>query len=185
MPAALDPDASLAIHKLLNPNHPAPWRGFTDITRILERDPASFRALVDAMVAPHRAHPPDAILCPESCGFLFGAPMAYALGTRLVLARRPGKLPRPTIRRAYQALGIGPSPEREMAIHADALAAGMRVLIVDDVLATGGTVLAALDLVHERGATACGVAVAVELVRFRAREALAERGVATYAAIQL
>ncbi len=85
----------------------------------------------------------------------------------------------------HRALGIGPSPEREMAIHADALAAGMRVLIVDDVLATGGTVLAALDLVHERSATAGGVAVAVELVRFRAREALAERGVATYAAVQL
>src|ERR671933_2145166 len=78
MPAALDPDAALAIHRLLNPNHPAPWRGFTDITRILERDPASFGALVDAMVGPHRAHPPDAILCPESCGFLkgFGAPRA-------------------------------------------------------------------------------------------------------------
>jgi adenine phosphoribosyltransferase len=183
MSEALTPGAELAIRALLNPNHPQPWRGFIDITRILERDPASFHALVDAMVAPHRPAPPEAILCPESCGFLFGAPMTYALGTRLVLAQRPGKLPRPKVRRAYQSLGIGPSPEREMAIHADAITPGTRILVVDDVLATGGTVLAALELVRECGANPCGVAVAVELVH--ARDMLAERSVATFAAIQM
>src|SRR5437870_13464390 len=104
----LAPDAARAIRTLLNLNHPEPWRGFIDITRFLERDPDCLRALVDAMVAPHRTAPPDAMVCPEACGFVFGAPMAYTLGTRLVLARRPGKLPRPTVRRAYQALGIGP-----------------------------------------------------------------------------
>ena len=181
----LPADMELRIHRLLSPNYPDPWRGFTDITRILERDPAAFAALVDALAAPYRQAPPDAVLCPESCGFLFGAPIAYSLGTRLVLARRPGKLPRPTHRRAYQALGIGPSPERELAIHADALSAGDRVLIVDDVLASGGTLLATLALVQDTGATPCGAAVAIELERFHAREKLNALSISLHAALVL
>ncbi len=182
---ALAADVELRVHQLLNPRHPEPWRGFTDITRVLERDPAAFRALVEALAAPYRGSPPDAVVCPESCGFVFGAPLAYVLGARLVLARRPGKLPRPVRARAYEALGIGPSPHRELAVHADALVEGARVLAVDDVLASGGTLLAVLDLVAEAGAVTCGAAVAIELERFRARAKLGARGVALHAAVAL
>ena len=184
-PRLLAADMEERIHRLLNPKHPEPWRAFTDITCVLERDPAAFRALVEALAAPHRESPPDTVLCPESCGFVFGAPLAYVLGVRLVLARRPDKLPRPAKRRAYEAMGIGPSAQRELAVRADALGAGARVLAVDDVLASGGTLLALADLVAEVGAITCGAAVAVELERFRAREKLGARAVPLRAAVVL
>jgi adenine phosphoribosyltransferase len=185
MPQSLSPDAARTITQLLNPQYPAPMRGFTDITRVLERDPASFRVLLDAMVAPLVVDPPDAILCVEACGFLFGAPMALALGSRLVLARRPGKLPRPTVQRDYEALGIGPSPQRSLTIHADAIEPGWRVVVVDDILASGGTVLAAVDLLQEAHGVASGVSVAVDLVRFTGRERIAERGIPLHVALAL
>jgi adenine phosphoribosyltransferase len=137
------------------------------------------------MIAPLVADPPDAILCVEACGFLFGAPMALALGARLVLARRPGKLPRPTVQRDYEALGTGPSPRRSLTIHADAIAPGWRVVVVDDILASGGTVLAAVALLEESQGVAAGVSVAVDLVRFTGRARLAERGIPLYAALAL
>src|SRR5438093_2029688 len=92
-------DMELTVRKLLVPMYPAPARGFTDITRVLERDPAAFCWLVDRLVAQHRARPPDAVLAIDACGYLFGAPLAWALTTRFVMARRAGKLPRVTLRR--------------------------------------------------------------------------------------
>ncbi|HEV8636141.1 MAG TPA: phosphoribosyltransferase family protein [Chloroflexota bacterium] len=181
----LSDDLDLTVRKLLVPTYPAPWRGFTDITRVMERDPAAFRALVEEMLAPHRADPPDAVVAVESCGYVFGAPMAYELGSRLILARRAGKLPRPTLRHRYRAVGIGPAPDREMEVHTDAIVAGMRVLVVDDVLASGGTVLAALDLVQRAQGVPCAVSVAVELVRFDARASIRERRVPLFAALRL
>jgi len=116
------------------PNFPIPRCTFTDITPILERDPIAFQALIHQMCAPHRLHPPEVILCIESCGYLFGAPMAYALGSRIVLARQAGKLPRPTLHQAY---AMGYDRHRHMEIHIGAIAPASRVLIVDDVLAMG------------------------------------------------
>jgi adenine/guanine phosphoribosyltransferase-like PRPP-binding protein len=72
--APLDDATALTMRKALAPTYPAPWRGFTDITRVLEQEPAAFRALVDGLLAPHRADPPAAVLAVEACGFVFGAP---------------------------------------------------------------------------------------------------------------
>jgi adenine phosphoribosyltransferase len=111
--------------------------------------------------------------------------LAYALGTPLILARRAGTLPRATLRQSYLALGIGPTTEREMVIHVGAIEPGTRVLIVDDVLASGGTALAALDVIEQAGGRSCGVSVAVELARFDARSRLEARGTPVLAAVRL
>jgi adenine phosphoribosyltransferase len=102
-----------------------------------------------------------------------------------VLARRAGKLPRATLRREYQSSGLATDPTRTMELHVGAIAARSRVLIVDDVLATGGTVRAALDLVEQAGGIPAGVGVAFELERFQARQRLEEGGVLVYAAMRL
>jgi adenine phosphoribosyltransferase len=181
----LAPEIDLAVRGLLNPTYPEPWRGFTDLTLLLERNPEAFRAIVEQMLAPCRADRPDAILCVESFGFLFGAPIACELETPLVVTRRAGKLPRRTLRRTYRTTGIGSSSEREMELNADAIGNGMRVLIVDDVLASGRTALAALALVQDAGASTAGVSVAVELSRFGARHRIEDQGIPVHAAVVL
>ena len=155
---------------------------FTDITPVLEQNPVAFRTIIDRMCAPYHVEPPDVVVCIEAMGFVFGAPVAYHLGSRVVMARRAVKLPRPTLQIAYD---MGYDRNRQMHIHAGAIGRGSRVLIVDDVLAVGGTVLAAMDLVQQSGGTIVGVTVAVELERFKARRRIEERGIAFYAAARL
>ena len=184
MPGHLSADLDLLIRRLINPAFPTPTRSFTDITLVLEQHAGAFRALVLEMCRPHRAEPPDVLVCIESCGYLFGAPMAFELGCPMALARRAGKLPRATLRREYRSSGLATDPTRSMELHVGAIAPQRRVLIVDDVLATGGTVLAALDLVEQAGGIAFGVSVAFELERFQARQRLEERGVLVYAAMR-
>src|SRR5689334_2805346 len=112
----LGPEIEQSIRKLIVkvPNFPIPRYVFTDITPLLERDPVAFRTLVNQMCAVHQLHPPDVILCIESSGYLFGAPMSYELGSRIVLARRSGKLPRPTLHQPY---AMGYDQHRHMEIH--------------------------------------------------------------------
>jgi adenine phosphoribosyltransferase len=161
---------------------PIPGGNFTDITPILERDPLAFRMLIQQMATPHRRARPEIVVCIESFGYLFGAPIAYELGSRIVLARRGGKLPRPTLRRTY---AMGYDRHREMEIHVGAISPGSQVLIVDDILAVGGTALAALELVEQAQGNVCGVSVAVELERLQARARLEQRGVTVYSAVRL
>jgi adenine phosphoribosyltransferase len=151
MPGYLSADLDLVIRRLINPAFPTPTRSFTDITLVVERHAEAVRALVLEMCHPHRPAPPDVLVCIESCGYLFGAPMAFELSCPLVLARRAGKLPRATFRREYQSSGLAADPARTMEINEAAIAPQRRVLIVDDVLATGGTALAAVDLVEQAG----------------------------------
>ena len=155
---------------------------FTDITPILEQDPVVFRAVIDRMCSPHRTEPPEIIVCIDAMGFIFGAPVAYHLGSRIVMARRTGKLPRPTRHITYE---MGYDRDREMHIHTDAIARGSRVLVVDDVLAVGGTVLAAIDLVEQAAGRIVGISVAFELERFKARGRIEQRGIPLHAAVQL
>jgi adenine phosphoribosyltransferase len=108
--------------------------------------------------------------------------MAYQLDSRIVMARRAGKLPRPTSHITYE---MGYDRNREMHIHTGAIAQGSRVLIVDDVLAIGGTVLAAVDLVEQAEGRIVGVSVAFELDRFKARGKIEQRGIPLHAAIRL
>jgi adenine phosphoribosyltransferase len=149
------------------PGFPVSSVNFTDITPVLEHDPAAFRALVQELCEPHRAAPPDAVVMIESFGYLFGAPLAYELGCRLVLARKEGGLPRRKLRQVY---GMGYDPnQRVLEMHQDALGPGDRVLIVDDILATGGTAWAAYELARQAGAEVIGMSFAFELRRFRER----------------
>jgi len=140
------------------PDFPRPGILFKDITPLLQSG-AALCAAIDGLVAGTRDMQADVVVGIESRGFLFAAPMAYATQSGVALIRKPGKLPALTVRQSY-ALEYG-SDLIEM--HADAIAPGQRVLIVDDVLATGGTAQAAADLVASVGGTVAGFAFLVEL----------------------
>lgn len=136
---------------------------FRDINPVLA-DPAAFRALVDAMadgVAPGT----DAVVAIESRGFLLGAAMAYALGVGLVCVRKPGKLPAVQHRVSY-SLEYGTAT---LELPAGVVQPGQRLVIVDDVLATGGTVTAARELVEHAGGVVAGVSVILEIAALGAR----------------
>jgi adenine phosphoribosyltransferase len=145
---------------------PQPDVTFKDITPVLA-DPAAFTGAVGWMGRPFagRAHIVAAI---EARGFILGAPVAYALGTGLVPVRKVGKLPAATVAEAYQ-LEYG---EATLEMHLDAVSPGDRVLIVDDVIATGGTVLATAEIMRRAGATVVGVAALLEIVALGGRERL-------------
>lgn len=140
------------------PDFPKPGILFKDITPMLAHG-GDFAAAIDAMAQPWREAQLDAVLGIESRGFILGAPLAVALGVGFVPVRKPGKLPGHTFKQPY-SLEYGADC---IEVHADALAPGARVLIVDDVLATGGTLLAALSLAQQLRVEVLGAAVLVEL----------------------
>ena len=140
------------------PDFPKKGIVFKDITPVLS-DPATFREVIDALVARWKDARISKVVGIESRGFLFAAPLAYALGAGLTIARKPGKLPWETIRVVY-ALEYG---ENALELHVDAVAPGDRVLVVDDVLATGGTAAATGKLVAAQGGTLVGFSFLVEL----------------------
>jgi adenine phosphoribosyltransferase len=153
------------------PDFPEPGVLFKDITPLLD-DPVAFAAVVDALAAAGRdasgAVVVDKVVGIEARGFILAAPVAVALGVGFIPVRKPGKLPAKTHEVAY-SLEYGTNV---LQIHADAIAPGDRVLIVDDVLATGGTALAAGQLVEMCGGTAVGLAVLMELGFLHGREAV-------------
>jgi adenine phosphoribosyltransferase len=140
------------------PDFPKPGILFRDITPLLLSPPA-FRLAVDQLVAPFRSDGITKVVAIESRGFVFGAPVALALGAGLVLVRKPSKLPAATRRVEYQ-LEYG---KDVLEVHADALTASDRVLIVDDVLATGGTAAATVWLVEQAGSQLLGLGMLIEL----------------------
>lgn len=140
------------------PDFPKPGIVFKDIMPVLTHAQA-FAAAIDALAAPWRATRLDAVLCIEARGFLLGAPLARQLGIGLVPLRKPGKLPGTVIEQRY-ALEYG---EDALQVQADALPPGARVLLVDDVLATGGTLTAAQALASRLQADIAGAGVLVEL----------------------
>jgi adenine phosphoribosyltransferase len=154
-------------HVLDVPDFPTPGILFRDVTPLLAT-PGAFSEAVEAMAAPFRAEPPDKVLGIEARGFMFGAPLALALGVGFVPARKPGKLPRRTHRVAY-GLEYG---KDNLEVHADAFAAGERILVADDVLATGGTAAAAVSLVEDLGARVVGLAFFIELAALEGRSRL-------------
>ncbi len=147
------------------PDFPQPGILFRDITPLLA-DPASFRAAVDAMAAPFAGV--TTVVAIESRGFILGAPVAYTLGAGLVPVRKVGRLPFETLREEY-GLEYGTNT---VEIHRDAIHAGERVLIVDDLLATGGTIRAAANLVERLGAAVAGISVLAELSSLDGRSRL-------------
>jgi adenine phosphoribosyltransferase len=140
------------------PDFPKPGILFYDITTLL-RDPEGFRSTVDALAAPYQRRDVDVVVGIESRGFILGAAVALRLGAGFVPIRKPGKLPSKTRKETY-ALEYGTDA---LEIHEDAVVAGQRVLIVDDVLATGGTAAAATKLVRDSGGTLQGLAFLLEL----------------------
>ena len=149
------------------PDFPQPGILFRDITPLL-REPDAFRYVIDRFTEHYRGAALDAVVAIESRGFIFGAPLAAALGLPFVPARKPGKLPAARMSVQY-ALEYGTS---QLDIHEDALTRGQTVLIIDDLLATGGTARATAKLVELLGARVHSLAFLVELCFLDGREAL-------------
>ncbi len=148
------------------PDFPNPGILFRDITPLLA-DRHAFRQAISLMAAPYQDI--DHVVCIESRGFILGAPIAYMLDAGLVPVRKAGRLPSLTLSEDY-SLEYGVNT---VEIHQDAIKPGERVIIVDDLLATGGTVHAAIKLTERLGATLIGVTVLVELSDLGGRERLA------------
>ena len=146
---------------------PVPGILFRDITPLL-MDPGAFTYAVDAFAERYAQSNIDAIIAIEARGFLIGAPLAYRLEKPLALARKEGKLPAESARSEY-SLEYG---SNVMEVHTDSIQAGDHVLIIDDVLATGGTLAAAIDLVEKAGATVEGLALLIELAGLKGRDRL-------------
>lgn len=155
------------------PDWPAPGVVFLDLTPVLA-DPAALTEVIHELAAPWDGRV-DVVAGIEARGFLFGTPVAQRLGVGFVPMRKAGKLPRPT-RSATYALEYG---EAVLEVHADAFTSGARVLIVDDVLATGGTAAAAASLVREAGAVPVALAVLLEVVPLGGRAAFLAVNAAT------
>jgi adenine phosphoribosyltransferase len=149
------------------PDFPIPGVQFKDITTLL-RDGPAFRQVVDAFAARYADRAIDAIVGIESRGFILSAPLAYRLGIGLVPVRKQGKLPAATHQVEYD-LEYG---SNKLEIHRDAMPSGARVVVVDDLLATGGTVAAACQLVELAGGTVEEVAFLIELEFLHGREKL-------------
>jgi adenine phosphoribosyltransferase len=140
------------------PDHPEPGVMFKDITPLLA-DPAAFTALTDALAELTVRYGATKIVGLEARGFILGAPVAVRAGIGFVPVRKAGKLPGATLKQAYD-LEYGSA---EIEVHAEDLAEGDRVMVVDDVLATGGTAEASLRLIRRAGAEIAGVSVLMEL----------------------
>jgi adenine phosphoribosyltransferase len=149
------------------PDFPKPGILFYDVTTLLQ-DPEGFQMAVDAMAAPHRGTPIDLIVGIESRGFIFGAAVADRLKTGFAPVRKLGKLPFKTRRASYE-LEYGTD---SLEIHEDAVANGARVLVVDDLLATGGTAAATVGLVRALGGNVVGVQFLIELSALEGRAKL-------------
>lgn len=154
------------------PDFPKPGIIFKDVTPLLAHPPA-FRHAVDRLTEQYRHAAVDVIAAAEARGFLFAAPMALALDKPLVPLRKPGKLPYRTHSLKYD-LEYG---QAELHMHIDGIAAGKRVLLVDDLLATGGTIDAACQLVEKAGGEVVACAFLIELGFLKGRERLTGREV--------
>lgn len=149
------------------PDFPKPGVVFKDITPLLA-DPAGLALAVELMVQPFRGQPIDLVTGAESRGFIFGTAVARELSAGFVPIRKPGKLPAETRRHEYE-LEYGTDA---LEMHADAVKPGQQVLIVDDLLATGGTLAACCSLVSELGGSVAAVVVLIELAALRGRAQL-------------
>ncbi len=150
------------------PDFPKRGISFKDITPLIEDGPA-FHAAVDGMARATEGIDYSRILSAEARGFVFGTALAYRAKKGLVLARKPNKLPRKTISASYD-LEYG---QNALEVHTDAIAYGTRVLVVDDLLATGGTARAMCQLVENAGGVVAGVAFLIELRFLEGRQLLA------------
>lgn len=149
------------------PDFPSKGVLFRDVTTLI-KDPAAYHELIDELASSVRELRPELIVGPEARGFVIGSALAYAVNAGFVLARKPGKLPCEVIRHEYE-LEYGTDA---IEIHKDAIKPGSRVVVVDDLLATGGTAKAAIDLVEQAGGKVVAVRFAIELSDLGGRKKL-------------
>lgn len=147
---------------------------FRDVTPLMQ-DGEAFSYAINELVAYAKSVGAELIVGPEARGFLFGCPVAYALNVGFVPIRKPGKLPRETISYEYD-LEYG---SNTLCVHSDAIKKGQKVLIIDDLLATGGTVEATTKLIEKMGGEVVGCAFLIELLDLKGRELLKEYNVKT------
>ena len=149
------------------PDFPRPGILFYDISTLLAH-PQAWRTTVEKLAETLRPHQPELLVGIESRGFLVAAPLAYELGLGFAMVRKRGKLPGPTVRFTYE-LEYGSDT---IEIQEDAIAPGRRVVVLDDLVATGGTMQAAIDLVRQRGGRVAAAACIIELSFLRGRNRL-------------
>ncbi len=154
------------------PDFPVEGILFRDITPLMQ-EPKAFRYVIDRMAEHYEGQGVDAILGIEARGFLIGAPLAYRLGTPFVPVRKEGRLPYET-RSVKYALEYG---QNVVEVHTDAVSEGQRAIILDDLLATGGTMAAGAELVESMGGEVAGLAAVIELIDLDGRERLSGYGV--------
>ncbi len=154
------------------PDFPKPGISFKDITPILQ-DPEAYRWVIDRFADEFRAAGVDLVLGVESRGFLFASPLALRLGKGFIPIRKPGKLPRERISASY-ALEYGVDA---LEVHRDAIKKGQKVVLIDDVLATGGTIGACVHLIEKMGGEVLGVGFLLELTFLMGREKLRDHKV--------
>jgi len=157
------------------PDYPKPGIQFRDITTLLAH-PGAYRETIDQLAAPYLDARIDRVVGIEARGFILGGALADRLDAGFVPVRKRGKLPHDTLRVAY-ALEYGTD---EIEIHRDALTQGARVLLVDDLIATGGTALAAIQLLEKLGATIVAAAFVIDLPELGGHEKLHAHGIATH-----
>ncbi len=151
------------------PDFPVKGILFYDITTLLKQ-PAALKQSIEQLTEHYQDEPIDLVVGVESRGFIFGMPLAYKLGAGFVPVRKPGKLPAATMAESYE-LEYGTNT---LEIHADAIEAGQKVLVVDDLLATGGTAKATCNLIKKLGGKVVGLAFVIELNFLQGREKLME-----------
>jgi len=161
------------------PDYPKPGILFRDITTLL-KDPIGLQLLVREFVSRYREMKIDKVVGVESRGFIIGAPIAYGLGAGFVPIRKKGKLPAETISQDY-ILEYG---EDRIEIHADAISHGERVLLIDDLIATGGTALASVKLLEKLNATVLEAAFIVNLPDLGGMQKLQQYGLSTFAIVE-
>lgn len=149
------------------PDFPKKGILFRDVTTLI-KNPVAYRQLIDELVESLSGQHIDLVVGPEARGFVIGSALAYALGAGFVLARKPGKLPYKTIKHEY-ALEYGTD---SLEMHVDAIQPGQRVVVADDLLATGGTALATIRLVEQAGGKVAAARFVIELSDLGGREAL-------------
>lgn len=157
------------------PNYPKQGILFRDITSLLE-DPIAFRTSVDLLIEHYKDKKIDKVVGTEARGFIFAAPLALALGVGFVPVRKPNKLPRNVFREEYQ-LEYGTDT---LEMHCDAIKPNERVLIIDDLLATGGTVAATAKLIQKAGGIAEDAAFVINLPDLHGKAKLTEMGIDCY-----
>jgi len=167
-------DPITPLKKLIRDIPDFPKKGilFRDITPLLA-DPSGLALSIELLANPFRGKQIDMVVGAESRGFIFGTAVACCLSAGFVLVRKPGKLPHKKVSMSYE-LEYGTD---SLEMHADSIVAGQRVLIVDDVLATGGTMKACCDLVKQLGGELVGVAVLIELSALQGRKKIAPTSV--------